>query len=210
MKWWFSIVLILLIDTAHAAFNLVQQTSVIQKNILPNSSVKWFEYAKSTFQQIYEKGLYQDYKKVIENADKGIALICDSVDFEKFGTYYFHKGYAYKVQLKNDSAYHYLSKSITYASLATDIGTEVRAITQLNYLLRFLGRNNETAPFVKRLSTLLLQVEDIRYREAILTSLSEAHLYNGKYKKAISYILPFIPTKVERFKKEPNMRIALI
>lgn len=198
MKWCCVIIWLFSVNTAYCAINQSTQNSPA------NPGDKWFEYASSSFQQIYEKGLYHDYKYVIRNADRGITLIRDTLDFQKYATYYFHKGYAYKVQLQNDSAHKYLSESITYAALANDVGMEVRAITQMNYLLRFLGRNNETGPFVKRLSTLLLHVDDINYREAILTSLSEAYLYNGNYKKAIAYILPFIPTKEERFKNKPN------
>ena len=86
-----------------------------------------------------KSGVFVEYNTIIKNADRGLALLKNETDNNKFVSYYFQKGYAYKVQLEQDSALKYLGASILYASYAKAIDLEVKAITQINYFLRFFG-----------------------------------------------------------------------
>ena len=67
-----------------------------------------------------------------------------------------------------------------------------------------MGRNNKTAPYVKRLSNLIIITNDERTKEAIHTALSKSYLYNGNYNKAIRIIFPLIPQKVKRYTDQPT------
>lgn len=154
----------------------------------------WLAYSTRFFDYTVEKGIFDEFAKVITVARKGLALTPPN-DFHSLAAYSFFLGHTYKVQLKNDSAFFYLKKSIEYGRRGQNMAYEVLAMQQLNYLNRYLGRFEDTKPYVQRLHQLVALAKDDAVKDRVLSSLSEEYLSTGDYHKAISYILEALPLK---------------
>jgi signal transduction histidine kinase len=157
-------------------------------------SEAWLTYSTNFFHKVIEKGIYSCFDSVLIVCKLGLELTPNE-DFKKQSEYAYFIGHTYKVQLQYDSAFHYLSKSIRFAKSSKNSYYETLGIQQINYLYRFLGKNEATTPYIKRLKELLPQIKDDEVKDRILSALSEEYLSLGYYNSAISCIMNSLPLK---------------
>lgn len=165
-------------------------------------STVWVDYSKACYTYVVKKNQFDNFEHLIAISKKGISLTSDK-DYSKLSIYHFILGHTYKVQLKYDSAFYHLKKAIAYGS-EQNTGFEVKAIQQVLYLNRFLGRAEETKPYVQRLNKLLPLCKDEEVKDNVLSALSEDYLANGNYTQAISLLLQSLPLKEKIFAEKKD------
>ena len=163
----------------------------------------WLTYSSKFFHHVAENGPYALFDSVLYVSKTGIELASKN-DYKALMAYSYFIGYAYKVQIRSDSAFFYLKKSIAYARQNGNLPYEVLAIQQINYLYRYLGKFENTKIYIDRLNALLPIIRDDEVKERILSALSEEYLSNGYYDRAISFILESLPIKERVLAKKKN------
>lgn len=161
------------------------------------------QYCYSLFNYISASGKFIDFSDLIKVCKRGLNATQRS-DFKNLYRLEYLTGLTYKIQLNYDSAFFYLKKSIGSAQRGNDIGNEVAAIRQINYLYRYTGRFAEMNRYNKRLIALQTSVKDIAIKDELLSALSEYYLYNGDYEQAIETSLNSLSTKEYFYQKKKD------
>ncbi|RZL35008.1 MAG: hypothetical protein EOP00_30570, partial [Pedobacter sp.] len=104
---------------------------------------EYYNYSYRFFNYIQSNGKYTDFEELLKISKQGLSFTKPH-DFKNLAGLEFLTGMAYKILLKNDSAFYYLGNSIKNAQRGNEVDTEVSAIQQINYLYRYLGRVEET------------------------------------------------------------------
>lgn len=164
---------------------------------------EYYNYSNRFFNYIQANGKFSDFQQLLNISKQGLSFTKPH-DFKNLSGLQYITGMAYKVLLKNDSAFYYLNKSIENAQRGNEVDIEVSAIQQINYLYRYLGRVEETIKYIKRLNILNDEVKDISLKDKIVSALSDDFLHKGAYKQAIGLLLGSLATKEFLYKQKKD------